>query len=144
MKSWQLPAVLLAYLVTSSVMAGDIPEPFLGEWEIDHERTMAVAEKSPKYKESERDMISNIVRRRAETMTLSITPAAVTLRTAKGDMEIPVTVEDAADGEVNLDAEFGDQEFELDLVFIGEEHLQMISSASDDMNFFAWKAVSDQ
>ena len=143
MKTRLLPAIILTVFTTPSIAGGEIPEPFLGEWEIDPERTMAVAEKSPEYKESERDMITHFVRRRAETMTLSITPDAVTLRTGKGDMEIPVTVADAADGEVNLDAEFGDQEFGLDLAFLGEEHLQMISSASDDMNFFVWRAVTD-
>ena len=131
--------IVVLLLASGTVLAAEVPEAIKGTWKLNHDESMALMKTHPRYKESQKDMGSRSIKKREHLMTLTVTSSTVTVAVGKREQVIQFTVVSSSKTEVSTKAKAGENEFDLNLKLIKGKYLQMISSASDDMNFFAWE-----
>jgi len=134
-----LPLLVAVLFSRTSIHCEDATASIRGDCVIDADESIALFKTSPKYKESDEPMLSKTLQKRQAAMSLSITDEACAITFGKKPHVIPFTVKSSSAGEVATTAKAGDREFELTFKLIKGQFLQMISSGSDDMNYFAWK-----
>ncbi len=144
MKRRMVELVVVLMAISGTALAAEVPEDMKGTWKLNHDESMELMKTSPKYKESERDMLSRTIKKREPLMTLTVTSSSATVAVGKRGQTIPFTVVSFTKAEVATKAKAGEKEFELKLKRIKGKFLQMVSSASDDMNFFAWEKLDDK
>ena len=134
-------ASILVVLLALSTLAwsAEVPDSIKGTWKINHDESMELMKTSRKYDESEKDMLSRSIAKREPVMVLEVTRTSIELVVGKRSQMVRFTVDSATDSEVHTTAKVKDKEFALDFKLIKGKYLQMISSASDDMNYFAWE-----
>jgi len=134
-----LPLLIALLFSRTPIHCEDATASIRGDWVIDADESMALFKTSPKYKESDEAMVAKVLQKRQAVMSLNITDEACAITLGGKPHVIPFTVKSSSAGEVVTTAKAGDREFELTFKLIKGQFLQMISSASDDMNYFAWK-----
>jgi hypothetical protein len=112
---------------------------FAGLWELDFDRTMEEAKKSPKYKPAEAEKMPAMIKGMMERMKLKFSDQEFAFVQGGKETSVPYTVQSGTDTSAVLGVRQGGKDFTLTVTLIDGKFLKVKSSGTDDLDYLIWK-----
>lgn len=131
-------AVLTYLLVVTQASALEASK-YTGTWELDFDRTMEEAKKSPKYKPSDAAEMPAMIKQMMQRMKLKLSDKEFAMVQGGKEMSTPYTVQSGTDTTAVLAVKIRDTEQTLTVTLLDGKFLKVKSSGTDDLDYLIWK-----
>jgi hypothetical protein len=132
-------AVGFAMLVSAAPCRAERLDLFIGTWRIDYDATLKEARKSPKYRPEEDKLVRKILRRTADSMTLSVTDSELAFASGDKASVIAYEITSQKAGQAILAYKNSDSDATITLEIRGADMMNLRSSVTPDMDYYIWK-----
>lgn len=110
-----------------------------GLWEVEFDRTMEEAKKSPKYKPEDAANMPAMIKGMMTRMKVKFSDKEVTFVQGGKEMSMPFTVQSGTDTTAVLAVKQGGKEQTLTVTLVDGKFLKVKSSGTDDLDYFIWR-----
>jgi hypothetical protein len=132
--------MVLSVVCISGALAGNLKiSKFVGLWDVDFDRTMEEAKKSPKYNEKEAERMPAMIKRMMGKMKIKLTDKQMIYVRGTKEVVFPYSVKSSDDKSVTIEIRKGDDTATVAFILIDGKYMNFKSSASDDMHYYVWK-----
>ena len=135
--------ILVTLLAITSGCGGSVGEldigSLIGVWEVDFDRTMEEAKKSPKYDEAMAERMPKIVKRMMARMKIKLTGTELIYLRGEKEIVLPYEVTSSNANSITVTVKSGTEEATVVFTLIDGAYMNLKSSASDDMDYYVWK-----
>lgn len=138
-------AMALSAIWCSTTLAANMDmSKFVGQWEVDYDRTLTEGKKSPKYNEKMAERMPAMIKRLMAKMKIKLTEKEMTYIMGTKEMKLPYSVKSADAKSVTISIKQGQKEVTVVFTLIDGKYMNFKSSGSDDMHYYVWKKGTEK